>query len=249
MGLPRPDLQELVEKDEHHYCEGVETHVCVKVVAVADFPTRFGKFNIVAFYNNHDEKEHVAMVRGNFYGRVGVPVRIHSECLTGDALGSLRCDCRDQLMTALTMIGRMRTGIVIYLRQEGRGIGLVNKLKAYQLQDHGCDTFEANRALGFADDERDFSIAAHILRTLKVRSVRLITNNPKKIEGLERAGIEVAGRIPLAIPPNVHNRRYLRTKMDKSGHMLQEVLATKGMKRRKGRRVKGKGRTGKRGER
>jgi GTP cyclohydrolase II len=228
MRLPRPDLQELVEKDEEHYCEGVETRVCVKVVAVADFPTRFGKFNIVAFYNNHDEKEHVAVVRGDFYGRESVPVRLHSECLTGDALGSLRCDCRDQLMTALAMLGRMRAGILVYLRQEGRGIGLLNKLKAYQLQDHGCDTFEANRALGFADDERDFSIAAHILRTLKVRSVRLITNNPKKIEGLEKHGIRVTGRIPLAIPPNAHNLRYLRSKMEKSGHLLQEVLPAKG---------------------
>jgi GTP cyclohydrolase II len=141
-------------------------------------------------------------------------------------------------MTSLAMIGKLRAGILVYLRQEGRGIGLVNKLKAYQLQDHGCDTFEANRALGFADDERDFSIAAHILRTLKVRSVRLITNNPKKIEGLEKHGIKVAGRIPLAIPPNVHNLRYLRSKMDKSGHFLQEVLANKGRKGRKGRSVR-----------
>ena len=235
MRLPRPDLKELVEKDKGHYCDGVETRVCVKVVAVADFPTRFGKFNIVAFYNNHDEKEHVAVVRGDFSKKENVPVRLHSECLTGDALGSLRCDCRDQLMTALSMIGRMRTGILIYLRQEGRGIGLLNKLRAYQLQDHGCDTFEANRALGFADDQRDFSIAAHILRTLKVRSVRLITNNPKKIEALERHGIKVSGRIPVAIPPNVHNLRYLRTKMEKSGHFLQDVMTKKGHRGRKGR--------------
>jgi len=235
MRLPRPDLKELVEKDKGHYCDGVETRVCVKVVAVADFPTRFGKFNIVAFYNNHDEKEHVAVVRGDFSKKENVPVRLHSECLTGDALGSLRCDCRDQLMTALSMIGRMRTGILIYLRQEGRGIGLLNKLRAYQLQDHGCDTFEANRALGFPDDQRDFSIAAHILRTLKVRSVRLITNNPKKIEALERHGIKVSGRIPVAIPPNVHNLRYLRTKMEKSGHFLQDVMTKKGHRGRKGR--------------
>jgi GTP cyclohydrolase II len=235
MRLPRPDLKELVEKDKGHYCDGVETRVCVKVVAVADFPTRFGKFNIVAFYNNHDEKEHVAVVRGDFSKKENVPVRLHSECLTGDALGSLRCDCRDQLMTALSMIGRMRTGILIYLRQEGRGIGLLNKLRAYQLQDHGCDTFEANRALGFPDDQRDFSIAAHILRTLKVRSVRLITNNPKKIEALERHGIKVSGRIPVAIPPNVHNLRYLRTKMEKSGHFLQDVMTKKGHGGRKGR--------------
>ena len=234
MRLPRPDLKELIGTDKRHYCEGVESRVCVKVVAVADFPTRFGKFDIIAFYNNHDQKEHVAVVRGDFSKKENVPVRLHSECLTGDALGSLRCDCRDQLMTALSMIGRMRMGILIYLRQEGRGIGLLNKLRAYQLQDHGCDTFEANRALGFPDDQRDFSIAAHILRTLKVRSVRLITNNPKKIEALERHGIKVSGRIPVVIPPNVHNLRYLRTKMEKSGHLLHEVMATNGSKGRKG---------------
>jgi GTP cyclohydrolase II len=240
MRLARPDLGELLKQDEGHYCEGVETRVCVKVVAVADFPTRFGKFDIIAFYNNHDEKEHVAVVRGDFSKKDNIPVRLHSECLTGDALGSLRCDCRDQLIAALSMIGRMRAGILIYLRQEGRGIGLLNKLRAYQLQDHGCDTFEANRALGFADDQRDFSIAAHILRTLKVRSVRLITNNPRKIEALERHGVRVTGRIPVAIPPNAHNLRYLSSKMEKTGHFLQEVLGTKGEKRQKGGRPAGK---------
>ncbi len=223
MSLTRPQIEDLVQKNEKNYCEGMEEGSCVKIVAVATLPSRFGDFQIVAFYNDLDKKEHVALVKGNACCREDVPVRLHSECLTGDALGSLRCDCRDQLSTALTKIGEMECGVLIYLRQEGRGIGLLNKMKAYQLQDFGYDTVEANVALGFKDDEREYDIAAHMLRALDIRSVQLMTNNPKKIEGLERHGIKVNGRIPHIIPPNEHNKHYLETKRDKSGHLLENL--------------------------
>jgi GTP cyclohydrolase II len=152
-----------------------------------------------------------------------VAVRLHSECLTGDAIGSLRCDCRDQLESALKAIGQMENGILLYLRQEGRGIGFLNKIRAYGLQDHGMDTVQANIALGFRDDERDYSVAAHMLFSLRVKSVRLMTNNPKKIGGLEKLGVVVSDRIPLIIPPNPNNRFYLETKRDKSGHLLDSL--------------------------
>ena len=151
-----------------------------------------------------------------------MPVRIHSECLTGDAIGSLRCDCRDQLEASLRQLATMPYGILLYLRQEGRGIGLTNKIRAYALQDHGLDTVEANHALGFRDDERDYSIAAHMLDSLGVRSVRLMTNNPRKIDGLRQLGVDVVGRIPLVMQPNAYNRAYLETKMRKSGHLMAD---------------------------
>ena len=147
-------------------------------------------------------------------------MRVHSECLTGDAIGSLRCDCRDQLEVALKTIGEMDAGMVLYLRQEGRGIGLVNKIRAYGLQDHGYDTVEANVELGFRDDERDYSVAAHMIDSLRVKSIRLMTNNPRKIRDLTRHGITVTERIPLVIPPNPHNKFYLETKAGKSGHLI-----------------------------
>jgi GTP cyclohydrolase II len=147
-------------------------------------------------------------------------VRLHSECLTGDALGSLRCDCRDQLEAALKAIGQMEKGVVLYLRQEGRGIGLTNKIRAYSLQDQGLDTVEANLALGFRDDERDYAVAAHMLMSLKIDSVQLMTNNPKKIDQLRQYGIKVNGRIPHIMQPNEHNRFYLETKAAKSGHLI-----------------------------
>jgi GTP cyclohydrolase II len=145
---------------------------------------------------------------------------LHSECATGDAIGSLRCDCRDQLETALIKIGEMDKGILLYMRQEGRGIGFVNKIRAYGLQDHGYDTVEANIALGFRDDEREYSVAAHMLDSLKVKSIRLMTNNPRKIADLTQHGIVVTERIPHVIPPNPHNRFYLETKATKSGHLI-----------------------------
>jgi GTP cyclohydrolase II len=222
--LTKPDIEELLNNTKEHYCNGERVKLCVKIVAVANLPTHFGDFQIVAFYNNMDEEEHVALVHGDVCGSENVPVRLHSECLTGDAIGSLRCDCREQLMTSMNKISSMDCGIVLYLRQEGRGIGLMNKMKAYQLQDFGFDTVEANKALGFRDDERDFRIAAHMLLALDVKSVKLFTNNPKKIEDLKRHGINVVGRIPVLIEPTEYNKEYLRTKMDKLDHMLDDLF-------------------------
>lgn len=224
-GLTRVNaLEQLVERDRNHDCGGFGVHqVCVKVDAVAKLPTRFGDFHIVAFWNNRDSKEHIALVHGDVMGAENVPTRLHSECLTGDALGSLRCDCRDQLEVALRAIAAHECGIVLYLRQEGRGIGLLNKLRAYGLQDRGMDTVEANLALGFRDDEREYSIAAHMLHSLRVKSVQLMTNNPKKVAELVQHGVAVAGRLPHMIPPNEFNRFYLETKRDRSGHLLDAL--------------------------
>ena len=187
---------------------------------MADLPTRFGRFRIVAFWNNRDGKEHVALVHGDVLGASDVMTRLHSECLTGDALGSLRCDCRDQLAFGLRRIAREPCGVLLYMRQEGRGIGLLNKVRAYQLQDAGLDTVDANVALGFRDDERDYAVAAHMLASLTVRSVRLLTNNPRKIAELEQHGVRVTSREPHEIPANEHNRFYLETKATRSGHYL-----------------------------
>lgn len=214
-------LESLVERDRDHDCEGFGVHgVCVKVEAVADLPTRFGRFRIVAFWNNRDAKEHVALVHGDVLGRSDVVTRLHSECLTGDALGSLRCDCRDQLGVALSKLAAEPRGVLLYLRQEGRGIGLLNKIRAYALQDGGLDTVDANIALGFRDDERDYAVAAHMLASLTVRSVRLLTNNPRKVAELEQYGVRVSGRVPHVIPANEFNRFYLETKANRSGHYI-----------------------------
>jgi GTP cyclohydrolase II len=211
----------LLQTEGDHECVGIgKDKVCVRVVALAELPTRFGDFHIIAFENNRDGKDHVAIVKGDVIGAQAVPVRLHSECLTGDAIGSLRCDCRDQLEAALVAIGRMERGMVLYLRQEGRGIGLTNKIRAYSLQDEGLDTVEANHALGFRDDERDYAVAAHMLMSLKIESVQLITNNPKKIQQLIDYGIKVSDRIPHIMEPNDYNRFYLETKAAKSGHMI-----------------------------
>ncbi len=226
MPLSKPQVETLLEQDPDKVCADIKDHLCVKIVAVANLPTRFGEFQIVGYYNNNDGKEHIALVRGDVYGEEEVPVRLHSECLTGDVLGSLRCDCRSQLIMALEAIGKLDKGILLYLRQEGRGIGLLNKVKAYQLQDFGLDTVEANLALGFEDDLRDYHIAAHMLKLLDVRSVMLMTNNPKKIDGLKEHGVNVVDRLPHQIQPNEHNEHYLRTKMEKSGHMLDEVMSS-----------------------
>jgi GTP cyclohydrolase II len=194
--------------------------VCVHIAAIAELPSRFGDFQIVAFTNNQDGKEHVAIVKGEVLDAEDVPVRLHSECLTGDVIGSLRCDCRDQLEAALKKIGEMDKGIVLYMRQEGRGIGLINKIRAYSLQDQGMDTVEANLALGFRDDERDYAVAAHMLHSLQVGSIQLMTNNPKKVAQLEQYGVKVNARLPHILPPNEHNLFYLETKAAKSGHLI-----------------------------
>lgn len=174
---------------------------------------------IVAFRGDDDGQEHVALIVGAFAGKPPL-VRLHSECLTGDVFGSLRCDCGPQLNAALRLIAENDGGVLLYLRQEGRGIGLANKLRAYALQDRGLDTVEANLRLGFADDERDYAHASAILRELGIGAVRLLTNNPAKVVGLEKAGIEVTERVGHRMPPNPHNLEYLAVKRDKSGHLL-----------------------------
>jgi GTP cyclohydrolase II len=192
----------------------------IELVTHVSLPTRFGLFTMYGFLDKPDGKEHTAMVHGTVEGREGCPVRIHSECHTGDVWGSLRCDCREQLEESLRYVKTQEAGVVIYLRQEGRGIGLLNKLKAYALQDQGVDTVDANNRLGLPTDARDYRPAAEILRLLGIPSVSLITNNPDKIQGLEQEGIPVRRRIPIVIPSNVHNRRYLRTKKERLGHLL-----------------------------
>src|SRR5207248_5887487 len=215
-------LDDLVERDKTHDCAGYgAAGVCVRIEAVAELPSRFGRFRIVAFWNNRDGKEHVAMVHGDVLGAEDVPPRLHSECLTGDVMGSLRCDCRDQLEVALQRLGSMPRGLLLYLRQEGRGIGLINKVRAYALQDRGLDTVEANLALGFRDDERDYAVAAHMLASLNVGSIQLMTNNPNKLRQLEQLGTKVTGRIPHVMPATEYNRFYLETKAARSGHMME----------------------------
>lgn len=199
---------------------GFTDELRVEIAGVAELPSEFGSYKVYVFANNRDGKEHLAMVHGEVFGAHEVPTRVHSECLTGDVLGSLRCDCRPQLERALRTIGEMPRGIVLYMRQEGRGIGLTNKIRAYGLQEQGMDTVEANLALGFADDAREYGVAAAMLRTLGVRSISLMTNNPDKIRKLESAGIVVRDRLPHVIAPNGHNRRYLATKARRSGHLL-----------------------------
>jgi 3,4-dihydroxy 2-butanone 4-phosphate synthase/GTP cyclohydrolase II len=188
--------------------------------AAARLPTPFGEFRIVGYENDVDEREHVALVHGDVEGREGVLVRMHSKCLTGDVFGSNRCDCGPQLRAAMRQIVAEGAGVVVYLDQEGRGIGLLNKLRAYELQDGGRDTVEANEALGFAPDLRNYGIGAQILRDLGLSSIRVLTNNPRKMVGLDGYGLEIVERVPLIIETNADNRAYLAVKRDKLGHLF-----------------------------
>ncbi|MFS1512293.1 bifunctional 3,4-dihydroxy-2-butanone-4-phosphate synthase/GTP cyclohydrolase II [Chengkuizengella sp. SCS-71B] len=213
------DLKLITIKDLIRYRNAKEQLVNREVEV--KMPTDFGMFKAVAYSNLVDQKEHVALVKGNIDSDQPVMVRVHSECLTGDVFHSHRCDCGSQLAAALKQIHDEGSGILLYMRQEGRGIGLINKLKAYELQEQGLDTVDANLKLGFAPDLRDYGIGAQILKDLGVRKIRLLTNNPRKITGLEGYGMEVVERIPLQIEENEDNTNYLHTKQSKLGHLLK----------------------------
>jgi GTP cyclohydrolase II/3,4-dihydroxy 2-butanone 4-phosphate synthase/GTP cyclohydrolase II len=193
----------------------------VELYSEAPLPTRHGLLRALVFRERATGKEHVVAVKGDVRGQEGVLVRVHSECLTSEILGSLKCDCREQLEHALHLIGASERGAMIYLRQEGRGIGLGNKIRAYALQARGADTYEANRALGFGDDLRRYDIAAEMLKELGVRSIDLITNNPQKIAGLEAEGVTIRRRIPSHARSNPHNIGYLKTKRERTGHLIE----------------------------
>jgi len=207
----------------------LKKEIQVKKLADANLPSRFGSFTINIYKNILDGHEHIALVKGNVNSGKPVLVRVHSECMTGDIFGSLRCDCREQLAKSMEIIEREGRGVLLYMRQEGRGIGLVNKLKAYKLQDGGKDTVEANLALGFQPDLRDYGIGAQILRELGLKKIRLLTNNPRKIIGLEGYGLDVVERIPIEIEANKLNHHYLQTKRDKLGHYI--LLKSKKVKK------------------
>jgi GTP cyclohydrolase II len=190
------------------------------MVSIADFPTESGHFRIIGFVNNKDGKDHIMVLKGEIGNGEDFLVRIHSACLTGDALGSMRCDCGPQLRQALAVIEAAGQGLVLYHQEEGRGIGLVNKIRAYALQDKGYDTYDANIALGFKADERDYAIPATMLRKIGISSVRLMTNNMEKVKALELHGIKVSTRVQHELPVHEHDRAYLETKRERFGHML-----------------------------
>jgi 3,4-dihydroxy 2-butanone 4-phosphate synthase/GTP cyclohydrolase II len=219
---------EILRKDAEEYnscefdwnCEKCYKTLCLRIVAIADFPSKYGSFKVMAFENNKDGKDHIMIVKGDVVGFENVLVRVHSSCVTADVLGSLRCDCGDQLRKAMQMIEEEGQGVLLYMQQEGRGIGLTNKIKAYMYQDKGIDTYDANIMLGFPPDLRQYELAAMMLKKFEVSSIRILTNNPQKIKDLEAFGVKIKERIPIEIPPNSFNRYYLETKKEKFGHIL-----------------------------
>ena len=229
MNLLTSNYYEMMKQDtvEHKTCPfkwdcvNCSKGLCLRMVAVANFPSAFGHFKLIGFVNNKDKKDHTAVVKGDILEKENVLTRIHSSCLTGDAFGSMRCDCGPQLDAALKKIEEEGTGVLIYMQQEGRGIGLTNKIRAYMLQDQGMDTYDANVHLGFKPDARDYELSAAMLNKLGVKSVRLLTNNEKKVEDMEKFSIKVTEMVPLELPANIYNRRYLETKRDRFDHKIK----------------------------
>lgn len=215
-GLPMITIADLIKYR-------IRNESLVKCVASARLPTDFGQFHVYVFENQTDKQEHIALVRGDLGDGTDVLVRVHSSCLTGDVLHSIRCDCGEQLDAAMQRIAQEGRGVLLYLNQEGRGIGLANKIRAYELQDEGFDTVEANERLGFKADQRDYGMGVQILRELGVRSMRLLSNNPRKLVGIEGYGLTVSEWLPLEIPASESTRRYLKTKKEKLGHKLSSV--------------------------
>ena len=229
MKLTTEQIEMLLDASEKQVCATDEC--CVQLVAIAELPSRFGDFQVCGFVSPCDGKEHTAIIKGDVVNKDSVLTRVHSECLTGDVMGSKRCDCRDQLLESLKRVEAEGTGVVLYLRQEGRNIGLTEKIRAYALQDQGLDTVDANIHLGYKPDERDYGIAANILKNLKIKSIRLLTNNPEKIQQLTEAGIKIVERVPLITIPTEFSREYLSTKARRSGHLLGENAEIRDIKK------------------
>ena len=219
-GIVRTDFRSLKNCPPELDCADCREGLCVKLVAAADFPTDYVHFKILGFVNNKDGKDHTIVLKGEVGDGENLLCRLHSACLTGDAFGSRRCDCGDQLHAALAAVEREGRGLILYQQAEGRGIGLTNKLRAYVLQDQGLDTFEANTLLGFRPDERDYLVPAEMLKRIGVKSVRLLTNNPEKVGELAALGLRIVERVPLQPSTHADNVRYLQTKKDRFGHLL-----------------------------